>query len=72
MNKQTENIEIKQTNYTSTTVYVLFKVSCLMTSDKYRGIHGLKWSDLWIVYEELLISVNNPLKGITVNKKNHD
>ena len=53
--KQTENIEIKQTNYTSTTVHFLFKASCLMTGEKYRGIHELKWTDLWIVYEELLI-----------------
>ena len=68
------NIEIRQTNYTSTTVHILFMASCLMTGEIYRGIHGLKWSDLWIVYEELLICtlpVNNPLKIITVNKKNH-
>ena len=33
-----EIIEIKQKNYTSTTVHFLFKASCLMTGERYRGI----------------------------------
>ena len=33
--KKNENIEVKQSNYGSTTVHFLFKASCLMTGERY-------------------------------------